>query len=53
MNEIKVAYLTTNGWLSKAYVSEEPPHVGIDKYTDEPVELVWDGQVWNLVEENR
>lgn len=45
-DEIKVAYRTARGAMSKAYVTAEPPHVGIDKYTDVEVVLEWHADEW-------
>lgn len=41
-SEIKIGYTTAEGHESKAYVRKYPPHTGFNKYTDEPVEVVWD-----------
>lgn len=50
MDQIKVGYKSLNGYNSKAYVSEHPPHIGTDKYTDEPLEVVPTDYGWVEVE---
>lgn len=49
--QIKVGYLTLSGHTSTAYVSEDPPHRGSDKHSDEPLELVWDDEedLWRQI----
>lgn len=47
---MKVAYVTTAGAMSTAYLDDEWTDAdrasGTDKYTDEPVSLLWDGHQW-------
>lgn len=43
MSEIKVAYTALSGYISKAYVDEDTL-IGTDKYTDEPLMLVWNSE---------
>lgn len=50
MDQIKVSYKSLNGYHSKAYVSEHPPHIGTDKYTDDPLEVVPTDDGWVEVE---
>lgn len=50
MSEMKVEYLGRGGYLSTAYVTEEPPHTGTNKHTDAPVEVVWDEEYDGWVE---
>ena len=47
--QIKVEYLLIGGGSSVAYVSATPPHVGEDKYSDQGVEVAWDGHQWQEV----
>lgn len=49
MNQIKVAYRLIGGGESVAYVSATPPHIGEDKYSEQPVEVAWDGFTWREV----
>ena len=46
MDQIKVHYTSVQGQDSKAYVSDKSPHIGTDKYTGEPVEVLWIGHKW-------
>ena len=50
MDQIKVGYTSLAGYTSKAYVSEHPPHIGTDKHTDAPLEVVPTDNGWVEVE---
>lgn len=45
---MKVRYRTSSGSESTAYLDdgESSTHTGVDKYTDEPLTVRWDGSEW-------
>jgi hypothetical protein len=47
---MKVTYTTTTGAMSTAYLDDEwadaDRATGTDKYTDQPVSLLWSGHQW-------
>lgn len=48
---MKVDYLTVSGFLSTAYLDEEVTVgvnmvMGVDKYSDRPLRLTWNGVEW-------
>lgn len=48
---MKVRYRTASGSESTAYLDdgESGTRTGVDKYTDEPLTVRWDGTAWNEV----
>ena len=48
---MKVSYITCDGHLSAAYVDDMVTGSGVDKYTDVPVTVAWDGNNWREVTE--
>lgn len=45
----KISYHALDGYVSKAYVDEEPIgdyHHGVNKHTDDPVCVYWTGTDW-------
>lgn len=48
---MKVRYRTDSGHESTAYLDdgESATRTGIDKYTDEPLTVRWDGSEWTEV----
>ena len=45
MSQIKCKYIHLDGDVSTAYIDEET-NFGQDKWTEEPVQLRWDGELW-------